>query len=70
MKEKIEKKIESIIDYIVKKPVEKITNDDYMILSLEMRDIRFREVEEANRAKLEQLVSSGVPAFAGFGSKQ
>ena len=70
MKEKIERKIESIIDYIVKKPDEKITADDYMILSSELRDIRFREAEEANREKIEQLVSAGIPAFNGFKGKE
>ena len=70
MKEKIERKIESIIDYIVKKPDEKITADDYMILSSEVRDIRFREAEEENREKIEQLVSAGIPAFNGFKGKE
>ena len=70
MKEQIEGKIERIIDFIVNKPLTKITLDDYTILSSELRDIRFRETEAANMAKLEQLVSAGIPAFSGVSEKQ
>ena len=40
MKEKIEKKIEAIVDYIIGKPESEITADDYMIIASEVRDIR------------------------------
>ena len=70
MKEQIEGKIERIIDFIVNKPLTKITLDDYTILSSELRDIRFRETEAANMAKFEQLVSAGIPAFSGGSEKQ
>ena len=70
MKEQIEGKIERIIDFIVNKPLTKITLDDYTILSSELRDIRFRETEAANMAKFEQLVSAGIPAFSGVSEKQ
>lgn len=65
MKERIEAKIESVIDYIIKKPDEKITADDYMILASEVRDIRFREAEEERQAKLEHMLAVVGPAFAG-----
>jgi hypothetical protein len=67
MKEKIEKKIEEIIDYIISKPEEKITTDDYMILASEVRDIRFREHESVKEERMEQLLSVGFPAIGGFG---
>ena len=54
MKEKIEKKIEAIVDYIIGKPEEKITADDYMILASEVRDIRFREAESIKERKNEE----------------
>ena len=69
MKEKIEKKIEAIVDYIISKPEEQITADDYMIIASEVRDIRFREAEEIREERMERLLALGGPAFEGFGSK-
>ena len=59
MKEKIEKKIEKIVDYIISKPEEKITADDYMIIASEVRDIRFREAEVERQERMEQLLAMG-----------
>ena len=61
MKEKIEKKIVSIVDYIISKPDSEITTDDYMILASEVRDIRFRELESAKEERMEQLLAVGFP---------
>ena len=66
MKEKIEKKIEKIVDYIISKPESEITADDYMIIASEVRDIRFRETESAKEARMERLLANGLPGFAGF----
>lgn len=68
MKEKIEAKIESIIDYIISKPEEEITLDDYTILAAEVRDIRFREADRASKERMEQLLASSFPDFAGAGA--
>lgn len=65
MKERIEEKIEAIIDRIINKPTEEITLDDYTILSSELRDIRFREEQEANKSKLAELVATSF-ASGGF----
>ena len=67
MKEKIEKKIEKIVDYIISKPEEKITADDYMIIASEVRDIRFREAEVERQGRMEQLLAMGgfAPADPG-----
>ena len=59
MKEKIEKKIEKIVDYIISKPESEITRDDYEIIASEVRDIRFREDEKEREAKLERLMAMG-----------
>ena len=69
MKEKIEQKIESIIDHIISKPDSEITADDYMILASEVRDIRFRESQSAKERRMEQLLADGFPGFGGFGPK-
>ena len=67
MKEKIEKKIEKIVDYIISKPESEITADDYMIIASEVRDIRFREAEEERQKRMEHLLAMANPSFAGFG---
>lgn len=67
MKEQIEEKIEEIIQVIINKPANKITLDDYTILSSELRDIRFREEQLANNNRIRELVASSFPA-GGFGS--
>lgn len=65
MKTKLENKIESIVDYIIAKPEDQITKDDYEILASELRDIRFREEQEKQRAeqqkRIAQLVAATVP---------
>ena len=65
MRERIEEKIEAIVDLIINKPTEEITLDDYTILSAELRDIRFREEQEANKSKLAELVATSF-ASGGF----
>ena len=67
MKEKIERKIEKIVDYIITKPESEITADDYMIIASEVRDIRFREAEEERQGKLERIMAMGgfAPAASG-----
>ena len=67
MKEKIEKKIEAIVDYIISKPESEITPDDYMIIASEVRDIRFRETQSVREERMERLLGNGVLNFNGFG---
>ena len=65
MKEKIERKIDAIVDFIINKPEEKITQEDYNILSSELRDIRFREQQAQNGKRMAELMATSFP---GFGS--
>ena len=67
MKDKIEKKIEAIVDYIISKPENEITRDDYEIIASEVRDIRFREDEKNREQRLEHLMALGgfAPADPG-----
>ena len=58
MKEKLEKKIDAIIDFIISKPEEKITQEDYNILSSELRDLRFREGQEENNKRMAELMAT------------
>lgn len=65
MKEKLEKKIEAIVDYIINKPENEITLDDYSVLSSELRDIRFREQQADNAKRMSELVANSFPVFPG-----
>ena len=67
MKEKIERKIGQIVNYIISKPESEITTEDYMIIASEVRDIRFREAQSVREERMEQLLGAGFPAFNGFG---
>ena len=58
MEEKIEAKINAIIDQIISKPTEEITLDDYTILSSELKDIRFRKSQAESTERFRQLLAS------------
>lgn len=69
MKEKLESKIEEVLNYIMSKPVESITNEDFAILSGELRDVRFREGEaERNKKYVETLAGLACSSPYGFGN--
>ncbi len=65
MKEKLESKIESIVEFIINKPDNEITKEDYEILASELRDIRFREEQELQkteqRERMAKLVAATLP---------
>ena len=65
MEEKINNKIEALIDYIINKPNEEITLDDYNILSAEIRDIRFRKSQEGSTERMARLMAAAFPGVAG-----
>ena len=57
MKEKIEAKIEEIVDYIAAKPVEEVTLDDYTVLTNELKDIRIREAQAGQNKRMAELMA-------------
>lgn len=57
MKEKLEGKIAAIVDFILKKPENKITMDDYNILAAELRDIRLREQQADSGKRLSEMIA-------------
>lgn len=67
MKERIEGKINEIIEFIINKPTEEITLDDYTVLTNELHDIRFKEAQAEHGKRMAELMAAGFPA-AGFGS--
>ena len=56
MKEKIESKISEIVEYICKKSPESITNDDYTILSAELRRKIYEEDMKEKNKKLSEAM--------------
>ena len=64
MKEKIENKIEAIINFIINKPEEKVTQEGYCILTAELRDIRFRESQADNGKRMAELMAIAYPGFS------
>lgn len=69
MKEKLENKIDAIINFIINKPEEKITQEDYNILSSELRDIRFRESQADNDKRIAELMSIAYPGYCACRDK-
>lgn len=62
MEEKIQEKINALVEYIISKPVEAVTSEDYMILSAELKDARFRREQGDSNDKLTKLLASFIPA--------
>jgi len=64
MEEKIQEKINALVEYIISKPVEAVTSEDYMILSAELKDARFRREQGDNNDKFTKLLASFIPSVA------
>lgn len=67
MKERLENKIEAIVNFIISKPEEKITQEDYNILSAELRDILFREQQADSGKRMAELMAIAYPGFSVCG---
>ena len=63
MEEKIQNKITSLVEYIISKPNEALTLDDYTILAAEVKEARFRREQEANNDRYTKLMASIIPGF-------
>ena len=66
MKEKIESKIQEIVEFIISKPATEVTLDDYTILTNEIREIRNKESQENTGKRMAELMAAGFPGFGGF----
>jgi hypothetical protein len=62
MEEKIQAKITGLVEYIISKPNEAITLDDYTILAAEVKDARFRREQEQSNDRFAKLMASFIPA--------
>lgn len=66
MKEKLETKIEEVLNYIISKPVETVTHEDFAILAGELRDLRYRESENERNKKLAETMVNLVSPPLGY----
>lgn len=65
MKDKIDAKIKSILEYVLNKPESEMTMSDFEVLKSEQRDIRFREEQQAQSERTAQLLAiMGYPIAA------
>ena len=65
MEEKIESKMTEVVEYILTKPKETITADEYMILASELKDARFRREQAEQGDKFAKLLATVFPTFNG-----
>ena len=56
MKEEIANKINNIIHYIIDKPVEDITYNEYCILDAKLKEIQYEDDSLSNREEFQQLM--------------
>lgn len=65
MEEKIESKMTEVVEYILTKPKETITADEYMILASELKDARFRREQAEQGDRFAKLLATVFPTFNG-----
>ena len=66
MREKIEKKITDIIDFIISKDVDKITYNEYRILDNKLSSMKLEEEsKERNKHFAEMMASTFAGSFGG-----
>ena len=66
MKERIQAKIEEIVDYIINKPVEEVTLDEYTVLTNELKGIEYKQTQSDNSKRMAELMSAMVATPAGY----
>ena len=64
MEEKIENKMTEVVEYILSKPKETITADEYMILASEVKDLRFRREQAEQGDRMGKLLAAVFPAVS------
>ena len=64
MEEKSESKMTEVVEYIIGKPKETITADDYMILASELKDARFRREQAEQGDRMGKLLAAVFPPSA------
>ena len=57
MKDKVDSKINSVLEFVLSNPESEITMSDFEILKSEQRDLRFREEQQAQQERTAQLIA-------------
>ena len=65
MREKIEQKIDDIIESILAKDASEITYSEYKILDCRSKDLKYREEQAKNHVEMAELITK---TFGGFGT--
>lgn len=65
MEERIESKMTEVVEYILTKPKETITADEYAILTSELKDARFRREQAEQGDRFGKLLAAIFPGFNG-----
>jgi len=68
MKEKIEAKIDEIVEHIIGKPVAEVTLDDYTILQNELKEISFREAKTGQDKRMAELMAMAFSDAGSYGT--
>ena len=66
MKEKIEGKINEIVEYIISKPAGEVSLDEYTVLRNELLDIRTREGQAENGKRMAEFMAAAFSNPAGL----
>ena len=56
MIEKLERKIDEVLDYITNKPTNEITPEEFAIMATELKERRFQENSEKQRDKSAEML--------------
>ena len=65
MKERIQKKITELVEYIIRKPVSEVTLDEYTVLTNELKGIELRESQADNGKRMAELMAMVTAHPAG-----
>ena len=68
MIEKLENKIDEVLDYITNKPANEITPEEFAIMATELKERRFQENSEKQRDKSAEMLRliMDSPPFGNF----
>lgn len=65
MEERIEGKINDVIEHLLEKPESEFTYENYLTLAGELKDIRFRKREQEQGDRMARMLAATFPGVAG-----
>ena len=64
MEERIEGKINDVIEHLLEKPESEFTYENYLTLAGELKDIRFRKREQEQGDRMARMLAATCPGVA------